>query len=118
MQLQTFILALAAFAIGQTNAACGCKPKSSTTTVVAADATATTAAAAATSDTSAASSTSDSSNGNISPNGLCGPDQDRARTGYTCLGSQFGDCCSQYGFCGSTDAYCGSGCLGGYGRCI
>ncbi|RMX98957.1 hypothetical protein D0868_09801 [Hortaea werneckii] len=109
MQLQTFILALAAFTIGQTNAACGCKLKSSTSTVA--------ADAAATSDTSATSSNSDSDNGNISPNGLCGPDQDRARTVYTCLGSQFGDCCSRYGFCGSTDAYCGSGCLGGYGRC-
>ncbi|RMZ12105.1 hypothetical protein D0864_00802 [Hortaea werneckii] len=108
MQPHTFLLALAAFAIGQTNAACGCKPKSSTTTV-AADATATA--------TTATSSDSDSGNGNISPNGLCGPDQERARTGYTCLGSQFGDCCSQYGFCGSTDAYCGSGCLEGYGRC-
>ncbi|KAL4924009.1 uncharacterized protein BDV17DRAFT_295820 [Aspergillus undulatus] len=31
---------------------------------------------------------------NISPNGLCGA----SNSGYTCLGSQFGDCCSQYGY--------------------
>lgn len=52
--------------------------------------------------------------GNISPNGLCGPN----RGGYTCLGSTFGDCCSQYGFCGGSTAYCeADNCLSGYGSC-
>lgn len=30
---------------------------------------------------------------NVSPNGVCG-----ASSGYTCAGSQFGDCCSTYGY--------------------
>jgi hypothetical protein len=48
----------------------------------------------------------------ISPNGLCG-----SSTGYTCQGSNFGDCCSQYGYCGSTGAYCDNGCQGSFGSC-
>ena len=48
----------------------------------------------------------------ISPNGLCG-----SSTGYTCMGSNFGDCCSQYGYCGSLDAYCANGCQNGFGSC-
>ncbi|KAF7535268.1 hypothetical protein G7054_g5512 [Neopestalotiopsis clavispora] len=37
----------------------------------------------------------------VSPDGTCGSD-----TGYTCSGSQFGDCCSIYGYCdfGDCDA--------------
>ncbi|RMJ27113.1 hypothetical protein PHISP_01999 [Aspergillus sp. HF37] len=51
---------------------------------------------------------------NISPNGLCGA----SNNGYTCLGSQFGGCCSKYGSCGSSDDYCGSGnCDADYGTC-
>lgn len=36
---------------------------------------------------------------------------------YTCLGSQFGNCCSSAGWCGSTTAYCGTGCQSGFGNC-
>ncbi|KAF1837299.1 glycoside hydrolase/deacetylase [Decorospora gaudefroyi] len=38
-------------------------------------------------------------------------------SGYTCLGSSFGNCCSSAGWCGSTSAYCGSGCQSGFGNC-
>ena len=37
--------------------------------------------------------------------------------GYTCLGSQDGDCCSQYGWCGSSSDYCGQGCQPDFGTC-
>ncbi|RYP80080.1 hypothetical protein DL769_002654 [Monosporascus sp. CRB-8-3] len=37
--------------------------------------------------------------------------------GITCLGSEFGDCCSQHGWCGSTAAYCGEGCQSAFGTC-
>lgn len=46
----------------------------------------------------------------VSTSGSCG-------AGTTCLGSEFGDCCSQYGYCGSTTAYCGTGCQDAYGSC-
>lgn len=48
----------------------------------------------------------------VSQDGNCA-----ASTGQTCLGSEFGDCCSQYGYCGSTTAYCGKGCQSGFGTC-
>lgn len=48
----------------------------------------------------------------VSTDGSCG-----GSAGQTCLGSEFGDCCSQYGYCGSTTAYCGTGCQTGYGTC-
>lgn len=35
----------------------------------------------------------------------------------TCLGSEFGNCCSEHGFCGSTSAYCGTGCQPASGNC-
>lgn len=37
--------------------------------------------------------------------GYCGP----ASNYTTCVGSDFGSCCSIYGACGSTDDYCGAG---------
>jgi hypothetical protein len=37
--------------------------------------------------------------------------------GVTCLGSEFGDCCSQYGWCGSTAGHCGAGCQAAFGTC-
>jgi len=46
----------------------------------------------------------------VSRDGLCGD-------GITCLGSDWGVCCSAHGFCGSSDAYCGAGCLPAYGEC-
>ncbi|KAF1849606.1 carbohydrate-binding module family 18 protein, partial [Cucurbitaria berberidis CBS 394.84] len=48
----------------------------------------------------------------ISPDATCG-----GKTGYTCLGSKFGNCCSQYGWCGTTTAYCGAGCQTKSGTC-
>lgn len=36
---------------------------------------------------------------------------------YTCLGSEFGNCCSASGWCGTTSEYCGSGCQSGFGNC-
>ncbi|CAG7941532.1 unnamed protein product [Penicillium salamii] len=50
----------------------------------------------------------------ISENGLCGP----SNSDWTCLGSQFGDCCSNYGYCGSSSDYCSStNCNAKYGSC-
>ncbi|RBQ71978.1 hypothetical protein FVER14953_01584 [Fusarium verticillioides] len=48
----------------------------------------------------------------ISPDGTCGGDK-----GYTCEGSQFGNCCSQYGYCGKATDNCGKGCQKQYGVC-
>ncbi|KAL8378118.1 hypothetical protein RB595_008701 [Gaeumannomyces hyphopodioides] len=48
----------------------------------------------------------------VSQEGNCG-----GKRGPTCLGSEFGDCCSQYGWCGSTSAYCDAGCQPGFGKC-
>lgn len=45
-------------------------------------------------------------NGGLSINGECGPAFDGNKT---CVGTQFGDCCSTSGYCGSTTDYCGSG---------
>ncbi|KAF4211708.1 hypothetical protein CNMCM5878_002269 [Aspergillus fumigatiaffinis] len=70
-----------------------------------------TAVAGATSTIPSASATSTVTS-NVSPDGLCG-----ASHGYTCEGSQFGDCCSTYGYCGSGDDYCGSACDPTYGLC-
>ncbi|KAL8287738.1 hypothetical protein RB597_000019 [Gaeumannomyces tritici] len=48
----------------------------------------------------------------VSQEGNCG-----GKRGPTCLGSEFGNCCSQYGWCGSTSAYCDAGCQPGFGKC-
>ncbi|KAF3003978.1 hypothetical protein E8E14_006528 [Neopestalotiopsis sp. 37M] len=48
----------------------------------------------------------------VSPDGSCG-----GTTGYTCLGSEFGDCCSTYGYCGSTASYCSTYCDSAFGTC-
>ncbi|KAH7216385.1 hypothetical protein DER44DRAFT_857402 [Fusarium oxysporum] len=48
----------------------------------------------------------------ISPNQRCG-----GTTGYTCMNSRFGNCCSWYGYCGSSDSYCGTGCDSNFGEC-
>lgn len=52
------------------------------------------------------------SNGEVSRDGSCGGSK-----GFTCLNSEFGDCCSQYGFCGSSKAYCAAGCKADFGKC-
>ncbi|RAK89216.1 hypothetical protein BO79DRAFT_254611 [Aspergillus costaricaensis CBS 115574] len=62
-----------------------------------------------------ASTATPTSTANISPNGLCGANNG----GYTCLNSQFGNCCSLYGYCGSTSDYCASqSCDSSYGECF
>ena len=48
----------------------------------------------------------------VSPDGSCGQ-----KSGQTCRGSTYGDCCSQYGFCGRASTYCFEGCQSGYGDC-
>ncbi|KAF2178301.1 carbohydrate-binding module family 18 protein, partial [Zopfia rhizophila CBS 207.26] len=48
----------------------------------------------------------------VSLNGECG-----GTTGQTCLGSDFGNCCSEYGYCGSTEIYCSTGCQLVFGTC-
>ncbi|PYI14592.1 hypothetical protein BO99DRAFT_289714, partial [Aspergillus violaceofuscus CBS 115571] len=35
----------------------------------------------------------------------------------TCLGSEWGDCCSGHGWCGGNASYCGVGCQPEFGRC-
>lgn len=45
--------------------------------------------------------------------GRCGPQGGS----QTCIGSEFGDCCSPQGWCGATDQHCGAGCILGYGLC-
>lgn len=42
--------------------------------------------------------------------GSCGPN-------YSCLGSDFGPCCSRNGFCGATELHCGDGCQPAAGTC-
>ena len=46
----------------------------------------------------------------ISTDGSCG-------NGITCVGSQWGRCCSEHGFCGNDAAYCGVGCQATFGSC-
>ena len=48
----------------------------------------------------------------VSENGRCG-----GRSGFTCEGSRFGQCCSIYGWCGKGDAYCGDACDPLRGQC-
>ncbi|KAF2116331.1 hypothetical protein BDV96DRAFT_48310 [Lophiotrema nucula] len=48
----------------------------------------------------------------VSLDGACGD-----ATGQTCLGSDFGNCCSPYGYCGKTDTYCSTGCQTAFGTC-
>ncbi|KAJ4992476.1 Chitin deacetylase-like protein 9 [Stagonosporopsis vannaccii] len=58
------------------------------------------------------SSATPSPTGAVSTTGQCGGD-----SGLTCLGSEFGDCCSQYGYCGGETAFCGTGCNPLFGSC-
>ena len=46
----------------------------------------------------------------VSPDGRCGGQ-------YTCLNSEFGNCCSKNNQCGYTTDYCGTGCQVTYGVC-
>ncbi|KAF1920876.1 hypothetical protein BDU57DRAFT_562254 [Ampelomyces quisqualis] len=47
-----------------------------------------------------------------SPNGSCG-----TGTGYTCMGSRFGESCSKYGYCGNGEPYRGMGCQPEFATC-
>ncbi|KAL4876415.1 hypothetical protein BJY04DRAFT_223049 [Aspergillus karnatakaensis] len=66
-----------------------------------------------TTSTSSKPTVSSSAN-NTSIDGNCGSNSD---IDATCLGSQFGDCCSAKGYCGKTDVYCGEGCQLDFGSC-
>lgn len=48
----------------------------------------------------------------VSPDGSCGGD-----SGYTCLGSRFGNCCSRFGRCGRRSRACGCHCQSAFGQC-
>ncbi|ROT40639.1 hypothetical protein SODALDRAFT_321948 [Sodiomyces alkalinus F11] len=48
----------------------------------------------------------------VSPDGSCG-----GNTGYTCIGSSFGNCCSRRGQCGQRTRHCGCGCQSAFGYC-
>ncbi|OJJ97052.1 hypothetical protein ASPACDRAFT_80537 [Aspergillus aculeatus ATCC 16872] len=50
----------------------------------------------------------------ISTTGSCG---ETATSNTTCLGSEYGDCCSRLGYCGGNSSYCGVGCQSLYGSC-
>ncbi|KAH4076662.1 hypothetical protein HBI56_123050 [Parastagonospora nodorum] len=50
----------------------------------------------------------------VSTNARCG----KSFGGKTCMGSQWGDCCSQYSYCGSSKDHCNAKtCQKGYGNC-
>ncbi|KAJ4129133.1 hypothetical protein NW768_007666 [Fusarium equiseti] len=53
-------------------------------------------------------------NNPISEDGNCGSNSD---INATCLGSEFGNCCSVKGYCGKTSAYCDEGCQSSFGKC-
>ena len=38
-------------------------------------------------------------------------------SGASCLGSQWGNCCSAFSFCGGNETYCGEGCQPEFGEC-
>lgn len=48
----------------------------------------------------------------VSMDGSCG-----GSTGFICLGSTFGDCCSEKGYCGGNSSYCTTGCQSDFGKC-
>ncbi|KAL6229807.1 hypothetical protein BDW75DRAFT_224401 [Aspergillus navahoensis] len=50
----------------------------------------------------------------VSTTGSCGA---TLTSNVTCLGSEYGDCCSRMGYCGGNASYCGDGCQSGFGSC-
>ncbi|RAH73976.1 uncharacterized protein BO66DRAFT_468378 [Aspergillus aculeatinus CBS 121060] len=50
----------------------------------------------------------------ISTTGSCG---ETVSSNTTCLGSEYGDCCSRLGYCGRNSSYCGVGCQSLFGSC-
>jgi peptidoglycan/xylan/chitin deacetylase (PgdA/CDA1 family) len=51
-------------------------------------------------------------NSPVSTDGQCG-----ASKGRSCLGSEFGNCCSSAGWCGKSSDHCGNGCQSAFGNC-
>jgi hypothetical protein len=58
------------------------------------------------------SSSGNSSVKSVSTDGSCG-----GSTGFVCLGSTFGYCCSEKGYCGGNSSYCSAGCQPDFGHC-
>ncbi|KAL4750543.1 hypothetical protein BDW72DRAFT_175619 [Aspergillus terricola var. indicus] len=50
----------------------------------------------------------------VSTTGSCGA---TLTSNVTCLGSEYGDCCSRMGYCGGNASYCGDGCQSEFGSC-
>ncbi|KAL4817041.1 hypothetical protein BDW67DRAFT_35579 [Aspergillus spinulosporus] len=50
----------------------------------------------------------------VSTTGSCGA---TLTSNVTCLGSEYGDCCSRMGYCGGNSSYCGDGCQSDFGSC-
>lgn len=48
----------------------------------------------------------------VSQDGQCG-----AESKLTCIGSDYGECCSEHGWCGNSSEHCGPGCQLSYGFC-
>lgn len=48
----------------------------------------------------------------VSKDATCGK-----ASGFTCQGSQWGNCCSKNNWCGSSKEYCGTGCQLAFGQC-
>lgn len=75
----------------------------------------TTAASTIATKTSTTTSASASiTTGTTSIDGNCGGNSD---VFATCLGSEWGNCCSTHGFCGGNISYCSTGCQTQYGNC-
>ncbi|EED16163.1 lectin precursor, putative [Talaromyces stipitatus ATCC 10500] len=65
------------------------------------------------SSTTASASTS-TTTGTVSEDGNCGSN---SAVFATCLGSEWGNCCSSHGFCGGNISYCSAGCQSEFGNC-
>ncbi|KAL4983483.1 hypothetical protein BDW68DRAFT_181532, partial [Aspergillus falconensis] len=59
-------------------------------------------------------SCNDASVQTVSTTGSCGA---TLTSNVTCLGSEYGDCCSRMGYCGGNASYCGDGCQSEFGSC-
>ncbi|KAK4234126.1 carbohydrate-binding module family 18 protein [Achaetomium macrosporum] len=80
----------------------------------------TTTSSSTTTTTSRTTSTSTSASPTVSiPPGLTSSTDGRCGNGVTCLGANFGRCCSQFGYCGEGDQYCPYivGCQPEFGYC-
>ena len=64
--------------------------------------------------TGTSSATISTATGTVSIDGNCGSNSDVLAT---CVGSQWGNCCSSHGFCGGNANYCSTGCQSQFGKC-